>query len=324
MRVSELGERSLVQLIAEQIDCHAALCAGADDCAAIAFDGRYLVITTDMLHRKTHFPREMSGYQVGWMAAAASLSDIAAMGAAPLGVTMAIGVPRDTDVEFVLDAVRGSNACCRQSGTTLLGGDTDEHDELTLVGTAFGSVNKDKILRRQGAKPGDVVCLTGELGLAAAGVRILLEGRQIHGSLREHALKKLFEPEPRIAYGQQLAQSGAVTALIDTSDGLSISLYELARASSCGFCIRAEKLPVSAAAQAVSDDFWDRLALSVYRGGDYELLFTAKRECLADVCIPYTIIGDVIRAGMVLEIEKVAHELKAEGYEHLAPTGPKV
>ncbi|MDD1721699.1 MAG: AIR synthase related protein, partial [Euryarchaeota archaeon] len=81
MRVSELGERSLVRLIAEQIDCSAALCAGADDCAAIAFDDHYLVVTTDMLHKKTHFPREMTGYQVGWMATAASLSDIAAMGA---------------------------------------------------------------------------------------------------------------------------------------------------------------------------------------------------------------------------------------------------
>ncbi|MGZ4904265.1 MAG: thiamine-phosphate kinase [Halobacteriota archaeon] len=324
MRVGELGERSLVRLIAEQIDCRAALCAGADDCAAIAFDNRYVVVTTDMLHRKTHFPREMTGYQVGWMATAASLSDIAAMGAAPLGVTMAIGVPRDTEIEFVLDLVRGSNACCIHSGTTLLGGDTDEHDELTLVGTAFGSVDKDKMLRRHGATPGDVVCITGELGLAAAGVRVLLEERQIPEPLRAQALKKLFEPAPQIAYGQQLAQSGAVTALIDTSDGLSISLYELARASSCGFCIRAEKLPISAAAEAVSDDFRDKLTLSVYRGGDYELLFTATRERLADIATPYSTIGEVTRAGMTLEIGGIAHELKAEGYEHLSPTGPKV
>ncbi len=322
--MSDLGERPLVRLIAEQIDCKAALCAGADDCAAITFDSRYIVVTTDMLHQKTHFPREMTGYQVGWMATTASLSDIAAMGAAPLGVTMAIGVPRDTDVDFVLDVVQGSNACCVHSGTTLLGGDTDEHDELTLVGTAFGSVDKERILTRHGAKPGDVVCVTGELGLAAAGVRVLLEERQINESLRAQSLGKLFEPEPRIAYGLQLAQSGSVTALIDTSDGLSISLYELARASNCGFCIQAEKLPISSAAEAVSEDFWDKLALSIYRGGDYELLFTAKRDRLADIETPYTIIGEVTSAGMTLEIAGSAHELKAEGYEHLTATGPKV
>ncbi len=324
MRVSDLGERSLVRLIAEQIDCRAALCAGADDCAAIAFDDGYVVITTDMLHRKTHFPREMTGYQVGWMATAATLSDIAAMGAAPLGATMALGVPRDTDVAFVLDVVRGSNACCVRSGTTLLGGDTDEHDELTLVGTAFGYVDKDKLLTRRGATPGDVVCLTGELGLPAAGVRVLLEQRQMDASLRAQALGKLFEPEPRIAYGQQLAQSGAVTALIDTSDGLSISLYELARASSCGFCIRAEALPISAAAAAASDDARDALTLAVYRGGDYELLFTARRAALAAIPVPHTVIGEVRETGMTLEVGGRAHALKAEGYEHLTQTGPKV
>ena len=324
MKVSELGERALVRLIAELIDCNAALCAGVDDCAAIAFNDRYLVVTTDMLHKKTHFPREMTGYQVGWMAAAASLSDIAAMGAAPIGVTMAIGVPRDTDVEFVLDVVRGSNACCKRNETMLLGGDTDEHDELTLVGTAMGSVRKDKMLTRRGAAPGDVVCITGDLGLAAAGVRMLLEDKRVDESLREQALKKLFEPEPRIAYGQQLAESYAVTSLIDTSDGLSISLYELSKASACGFSIQSERLPISDAAKAVSDDLWDQLMLSVYRGGDYELLFTARRERLAHISVPYSVIGEVTTSEMRLEVGGIGYELKAEGYEHLAATGPKV
>src|SRR5450756_110628 len=110
MKVGELGERALVKLIAELIECTAVLCPGADDCSAIAYGDRYLVVTTDMLHKKTHFPREMSGYQVGWMATAATLSDVAAMGAAPIGVTMAIGIPRDTEVAFALDVMRGCNA----------------------------------------------------------------------------------------------------------------------------------------------------------------------------------------------------------------------
>ena len=324
MKVNELGERALVRLITELIDCDVALCAGVDDCAAIAFDDRYLVITTDMLHKKTHFPREMTGYQVGWMATAASLSDIAAMGAAPIGVTMAIGVPRDTNVEFMLDMVRGSNACCKRSETTLLGGDTDEHDELTLVGTAMGSVRKDKMLTRRGAAPGDVVCITGELGLAAAGVRMLLEDKRVERSQRERALNKLFEPEPRIAYGQQLAESYAVTSLIDTSDGLGISLHELSKASGCGFSIQSESLPISDAAKAVSDNPWDQLMLSVYRGGDYELLFTAKRQRLARISVPYSVIGEVTPSEMRLEVGGIDYELKAEGYEHLTATGPQV
>ncbi len=324
MKVGELGERALVKQLAELIDCTTALCPGTDDCSAIAFDDHYLVVTTDMLHKKTHFPREMSGYQIGWMATAATLSDIAAMGADPLGATMALGIPREADVAFALDVVRGCNACCTQNGTTLIGGDTDEHDELTLVGTALGRVQQDKMLTRAGAKPGNAVCVTGELGLAAAGVRMLLDSRYADHPLRERALKKLFEPQPRIAYGQALAASGAVTALIDTSDGLSLSLYELSRASNCGFCLLATDLPVSHAAKSVSRDRSDELTLALYRGGDYELLFTAKRERLEAIPIPYTMIGSVIKSGMQLDVDGVVQELEAEGYEHLAASGPKV
>ncbi len=324
MKVGELGERALVKQLAELIDCTTVLCPGMDDCSAIAFDDHYLVVTTDMLHKKTHFPREMSGYQIGWMATAATLSDIAAMGADPLGATMALGIPREADVAFALDVVRGCNACCTQNGTSLIGGDTDEHDELTLVGTALGRVQQDKMLTRAGAKPGNAVCVTGELGLAAAGVRMLLDSRYADHPSRERALKKLFEPQPRIAYGQALAASGAVTALIDTSDGLSLSLYELSRASNCGFCLLAADLPVSHAAKSVSRDRSDELTLALYRGGDYELLFTAKRERLEAIPIPYTMIGSVIESGMQLDVDGVVQELEAEGYEHLAASGPKV
>jgi thiamine-monophosphate kinase len=324
MKVGELGERALVNLIAELIECTAVLCPGADDCSAIAYGDRYLVVTTDMLHKKTHFPREMSAYQVGWMAAAATLSDVAAMGAMPLGVTMAIGIPRDTEVAFALDVMRGCNACCTQNGTTLLGGDTDEHDELTLVGTAIGSVDQHKMLTRAGARVGDLVCVTGALGIAAAGVRMLLDSRYVDHHLRERALKKLFEPQPRIVYGQALADSGAVTALIDTSDGLSLSLYELAKSSNCGFYIQAADLPISEEAKSVSDDRWDELTLSIYRGGDYELLFTARHERLPAIPIPYTIIGKVTASEMQLDVDGVLYELKAEGYEHLSTSGPSV
>jgi len=324
MKVGELGERALVKLMAELIECKAVLCPGADDCSAIAYGDQYLVVTTDMLHKKTHFPREMTGYQVGWMATAATLSDIAAMGASPIGVTMAVGIPRDTDVAFALDVMRGCNACCTQNGATLLGGDTDEHEELTLVGTAIGSVQQDKMLTRAGATAGNVVCVTGELGLAAAGVKMLLESQYADHPLRDRALTKLFEPQPRIAYGRALADSGAVTALIDTSDGLGLSLYELSRASNCGFFLQGADLPISEAARSVSRDLGDMLTLAIYRGGDYELLFTAQHGLLAAIPIPYTIIGKVTESGMQLDINGVVQELRAEGYEHLTASGPKV
>jgi len=324
MKVAELGERALVKRVAELIECTMALCPGEDDCAAIEDQDSYLVVTTDMFHQKTHFPREMTGFQIGWMTTAATLSDIAAMGATPTGVTVAMGIPRDAEVEYALDIIRGCNACCTQNGTVLLGGDTDEHDELTLVGTAIGRVQRGKMLTRAGAKAGDIVCVTGELGAAAAGVRMLLDSRFAHHPLRQRALNRLFEPQPRIAYGQALADSGVVSALIDTSDGLSLSLYELSAASQCGFCIRAADLPISEEARSVSRDRWDELTLSIFRGGDYELLFTARHAQLDDLHIPYTVIGDVQESGMQLQVDGVVRELKAEGYEHLSASGPTV
>lgn len=324
MKVAELGERALVKRVAELIQCTAALCPGEDDCAAIAYGDSYLVVTTDMFHQKTHFPREMTGFQIGWMTTAATLSDIAAMGATPIGVTVAMGIPRDAEVEYALDVMRGCNACSTKNGTALLGGDTDEHGELTLVGTAIGCVQRGKMLTRAGAKAGDVVCVTGELGAAAAGVRMLLDSRFADHPLRQRALKRLFEPQPRIAYGQALADSGVVSALIDTSDGLSLSLYELSAASQCGFCIRAADLPISEEARSVSRDRWDELTLSIFRGGDYELLFTARHEQLDALHIPYTVIGDVQKSGMQLQVDGVVRELKAEGYEHLSASGPTV
>lgn len=323
LKVYELGERKLVRMISGLIECDAAICPGSDDCAAIEYDDQYVVVTTDMLHRKAHFPREMTGYQIGWMATAASLSDIAAMGAAPIGVTMALGIPKDTEVDFVLDVVRGINGCCRKFGTYLLGGDTDEHDEITLVGTALGTVNKDKILTRSDANVGDAVCVTGELGVAAAGVRILLHDLTVADAVKNNAMKKLFEPEPRIMEGIQLAESSVVTSLIDTSDGLAISLYELAKASVVGFHIVSDTLPISEEVRAIATDRWDALTLSVYRGGDYELLFTVPQTSLERVPIPFTVIGTVIQEGMKLEVDGVVYDLKEEGYEHLSITSPK-
>jgi thiamine-monophosphate kinase len=324
LKVYELGERELVKMISRLIECDAAICPGSDDCAAIEYNDQYVVVTTDMLHRKAHFPREMTGYQIGWMATAANLSDIAAMGATPMGVTMALGIPKDTDVDFVLDVIKGINGCCRKFGTYLLGGDTDEHDEVTLVGTALGTVNKDNILTRSGAKVGDAVCITGQLGLAAAGVRILLQELTVADTVKNNAMKRLFEPEPRITEGIQLAASGVVTSLIDTSDGLAISLYELAKASAVGFHIVSDTLPISEEVTSVATDRWDVLTLSIYRGGDYELLFTVPKTSLERVPIPFTVIGRVIQEGMKLEVDGVVYDLKEEGYEHLSGTSPKL
>ena len=172
MKASELTERELIariaKLLARQGE-NTILGAGEDDCAVLEIEGDdYLLITTDMLHRKTDFPIRMTGWQIGWMSVAVNLSDLASKGARPLGVVMAMGIPPDTEVGFIEEIVRGMDECAGKFGTQIIGGDTDSHDELTMVGTAFGLVRKELLIRRSGAKAGDIVCVTGNIGTAGA------------------------------------------------------------------------------------------------------------------------------------------------------------
>ena len=125
-----------------------------DDCAVIDAGDRYLVATTDMLHQKTDFPDIMNPWQMGWMAVAVNLSDIAAMGAEPAGVLIAAGLPPEADLYFIDELFSGFGDCAAFYGTRILGGDTDSHQELTITGTALGFVEKDLVLRRRGARRG--------------------------------------------------------------------------------------------------------------------------------------------------------------------------
>jgi len=238
--VSTIGERALIARLskifttARSCSPEIILGAGADDCAVIDItDKDCLVVTTDMLHRRTDFPSRMSPWQIGWMAAAVNLSDIAAMGARPVGILSALGFPADTDVGLVEDIARGMDDCAKACGTTVIGGDIDTHDELTITGTAIGRVKKSELLTRCGAQAGDMVCVMGCVGSAGAALRALgdWKGTQVSDSI----LRALFEPVPHTTDAQELAGSGAVSSMMDTSDGLALSLHDLAGAGAVGF-----------------------------------------------------------------------------------------
>ena len=308
MTIYELGETALVSAIIRNLDIE------FEDCAVIDLaDTEYLVATTDMFHRTTDFPEEMSAWQIGWMCAAGTLSDIAAMGAHPCGLLVSIGLP-DLPPAFVESMIDGMSACARECGTAIIGGDTDSHQELTISGTALGRVRKDQILRRRGVQIGDLVCVTGYLGTAGAGMRALESGWAADDPV---AVKKLFEPIPRIAEGIGLAESKAVTSMMDNSDGLSISLYQLAEVNGCGFTIHADSLPVLPGLDAdlgLSPD----LELALYAGGDFELLFTVVPERLPDArnACELTVIGEVtpVAGGITLDGTR---EIERKGYRSL-------
>ncbi len=316
MKVSELGERVLIAHIAKLLTTSAdniVIGAGEDDCAVLDIGTEdYLLITTDMLHRKTDFPPQMTGRQVGWMSVAVNLSDLASKGAHTLGVVMAMGIPPDTELTFIEEVVKGMDECASKYNTRIIGGDTDAHDELTMAGTALGTVKKELLIRRNGAKVGDLVCVTGYLGSAGAALFALNKNIPVDQKI----LKALFEPVPRIYEGIALAESGSVASMMDISDGLALSLHDMSKASGVGFKIYESRLPVLPYVEGLTGE--KLLDAVIFTGGDFELLFTVAPEKIdrAKRACPLTVIGEVIKEGIFIERSGRLEELKARGYEH--------
>ncbi|MCQ8904077.1 MAG: thiamine-phosphate kinase [Methanothrix sp.] len=306
MRFHDIGERALISRIADILGG-----IEKDDCAVIALDDEYLVVSTDILHRETDFPDQATPWQIGWMSAAVNLSDIAAMGAEPLGILIASGIPPETDVELIDEIFRGIRDCVEAYGTEVLGGDTDAHRELTLCGTALGLVSRERILRRRGARPGDLLCTTGSLGGAGAGLKALEVGRF-------DLARRLLEPRPRVQEGMALSRTGAVTAMMDNSDGLALSLHDLAEAGGTGFIVDYDRIPLADEVRAIAESDEEALEMVLSAGGDFELLFTVREDMIDEArkACELSVIGRAVENGIWLERDGSMMPIPRSGYEH--------
>ena len=289
-----MGERAALKHLA------AALPAAGDDAAVV--DG--LIVTTDMLHETTDFPAGTTRYTAGWRAVGASLSDVAAMGASATAAVAAYAAPTFDDAE--LDAfVGGAVEVCESVGAEYVGGDLDTHGEFTVATTAVGET--DDPVRRSGAAPGDVVCVTGALGRTAAGLDAFAAGDIDCGN-------DLFQFSPRVDAGLALAPHA--TAMMDISDGLARSLYQLAEASAVGFDIDREAVPVHDAVADYAADREDRWAMATTVGEDFELVCTLPPSRVSDardaVGSKLSVIGEVTDSGVRVDGEPLADE----GYAH--------
>src|SRR3972149_10976 len=213
-KLSDIGERQAIEILAKTYDRGQPIGLG-HDCGVVDWGEDYLVVTTDVVNPRTHIPANATPQQVGWYATAVNLSDIAAAGARPLGFVAALSLPPDTDVEFLRSLGQGMEECAREFGIAVLGGDTKEADQMSVAGTAIGRVRKDQILLRKGARPGDLIVVTGELGRAG------LAYRELSASLvRAETMNQLLRPYPRILEGRVFSESRAVTSCMEISDGL--------------------------------------------------------------------------------------------------------
>ena len=264
-----------------------------DDCAEVPCGDQIMVVTTDMLHRTTDFVEGMSDWQIGWMSAAVTLSDIASMGAEPKYLLIAVGLDTWQNLAGVM---QGAQDCCTRFGAAIIGGDIDRHQELTIVTTGLGLVDKSHIVHRTGAQPGDLVCITGTPGQAQA---------YLDGYVQFEMA--LFEPQPRVEAGQHLGRAG-VSAMMDDSDGIALSLYDLLSVNECGFSLDSTKLPVPAGIPAKH-----ARELALYGGGDYELIFTLPPQRHPVHGVSYTVIGTTIKEKIVIIDDQ---PVEKRGYQH--------
>ena len=251
-----------------------------DDCAAIEIPGPdYLLWTVDTLVEGVHFDLAYTTLsQLGWKSLTVNLSDIAAMGGNPGPALLSLGWPPDRDRSLALEFAAGLAHAAREYGVAVIGGDTVASPAgLIVTVTLTGRVPAHQMLRRSGAKVGDLIFVTGPLGEAAAGLKVLRQGLELPSELKEALIEAHLRPRPQLKAGRLLAQEGLATALIDTSDGVATDLYHICRASGVGARIPAAAVPVSPRVTAVAPYLGcDPLDLALTGGEDYLLLFTAK------------------------------------------------
>jgi thiamine-monophosphate kinase len=340
-----MGEFELLARIRERLPpAGTRLRLGSGDDAAISVPGGATATSVDALVEGVHFRREHASLaQIGHKALATALSDLAAMGAEPGEAYVALGVPEDLGEDGCLELLDGLAALAAATGVSLAGGDVTRAPVLTLAVTVVGhAAAAEDFVARAGARPGEVLVVTGELGGAAAGLLLLLESAggkdvpQLRGhygylscGTSEGLVARQLEPQPRLAAGRALAAAGA-TAMIDLSDGLGGDAGHLASASGVGLRIDASALPLPAGlAEIAAAMGTDPLQLAVSGGEDYELLASlppdrldVAREAVGEAAAGLTLatIGTVVDGDGVEIRQPGGAPLKATGFDQLRPS----
>ncbi len=288
-----------------------------DDCAVLSIPrGHEALVTTDFSLENVHFKRAWHPPEsVGHRCLARGLSDIAAMGGEPLAVFLSLAVPRRLPQKWVDAFLRGLLKLASEFNVSLAGGDTAESPGGILADiVGLGSVPKGKAVLRSGARPGDRIYVTGELGASAATIDWLI-GRK---KLRPSDFGSHFYPRPRVLVGRFLREKGLASAMIDISDGLSTDLGHICEESGVGAELETEAIPVATLGKSAARV---DLRFALHGGEDYELLFTAppkKRVPSRIAGVTVRQIGVVTRERKVLlrDSQGVSRELVPQGWEH--------
>lgn len=287
--------------------------------------GRDVILTCDWFLETVHFRRDLHPPDsIGWKCLARGVSDLAAMGGTPRCFLLSLALPHSHTGTWLDGFLSGLRRASQTFGCALAGGDTTRSSAILISVTVIGEVKNRKALLRSGARPGDLICVSGRLGEAQLGLELLLR-RKSPAQTSNTALEKHLYPTPRLKLARQLVSRKLATSLMDLSDGLSLDLRRLCDASSVGAVIEEEKLPLP---NALGEDASraKRLQAALHGGDDYELLFTVPKRKLrhlpsALAGVPLTVIGE-IRAGSQIVLCTSSDRripLKSAGWDPFRP-----
>jgi len=324
--VGAFGEFPLIDRLKEIVGDQDIVEGIGDDAAVIDLGGdHFLLATIDMLVENVHFQMErIDPHDLGARALAVNLSDIAAMGGSPTHALVSLALRQSIATSWVESLYEGLKAEALKFGITIAGGNVARIDGPVVIDVSvLGTVAKDSMIRRSGARVRDVLAVTGTLGDAIA-ARLLSEAAQPPSEEDHEWVRGLAVPEPRIAVGRALGQAGVATAMMDLSDGLTGDIVHLARASSVGAVIEAEQLPISKETKRAAERLGlDAVELALSGGEDYELLvaisptrFAEARLLARDVEL--TAIGRVLTAeeGIALARNGIRQPMPQAGWRH--------
>ncbi|MHA2352145.1 MAG: thiamine-phosphate kinase [Candidatus Thorarchaeota archaeon] len=325
MKTGEMGERDFLAKISSFVNKPVGAVLGFDDDASDipVSERNNLVVNVDTFVRKTDWLPGMTPAQVGRKTAVMALSDLAAKGVLPIATMLSLCVPEDYDVEDASEIVRGFSQYGLKSNIPYLGGDVGMCEDVVLTGVALGTAAPKEIVSRRGAKDGDIVVVTGDFGLTSVAFEILIRELKADSELHQDALAAAYRPEIDFHLIPSLVDIGAVTACMDSSDGLGITLHTIARMSGYGFVI--DNLPVSPEVETFcKDNELDILKIVMQGGEEFLLVLTIPSEMYdkaLDVAkkknIQLRAIGSVVKGNRVVwESKEGLLDIPFAGYDN--------
>jgi len=321
--VKDLTEREIIRIITDRFDGDRSLPLGfSDDVSAIPLSSKtWIIVKADMLVGSTDIPVGMTVQEAARKAVVATVSDFAAKGVRPTALMVSLGLPAPAKKKTVRDLARGLAQAAREYNCKIIGGDTNQADDLVIDVVGVGFANPGKLVRRDGARVGDIAAVTGAFGKSAAGLRILMSRDEKDRANYPSLVKAVLRPRARLSEGIILAESGGVTSSIDSSDGLAWGLHQIAQASGIG--INLHTIPVAADVQSFAKKHRiSATELALYGGEEYELLVTTTPKMFPDLKkrVPSLRRIGVAEKGseVVAHLEGKRIQVEERGWEHFA------